>query len=188
MEENRNVDSGGEQRGEDDNGGRCDCTGDCFKGLNYWEQSMAKQRGYSRKLIREKKKHVCNIWQVCIAAAGSSCWLEEKYNQQVCCFVFNYTATEKREHGFLSYLASFIVCLPSWWLRCITVLFLQSSLWPLVICILLTILLSWMSQEINWIAWLKQGTKLIPGRWVLSLVHWDLQTFPLHPLFLGFAV
>lgn len=149
---------------------------------------MAKQRGYSTKLISEKKKHVCSVWHFCIAAAGSSCWLEEKYKQQVGCFVFDYTATEKREHAFLSYLASFIVCLHSWWLRCITVLFLQASLWPLMICILLTISLSLMRREINYISWLKQGTKLILARWVPSLVHWDLQSFPLHPLVLGFVV
>lgn len=101
------------------------------------------------------------------------------------CFVFNYTVTEEREHAFLSYLASFIVSLCSWWLRCLTVLLLQASLWPLMICILLTILLPQMRQEINWIAWLKQGTKLILARWVLSLVHWDLQIFPFHPLFLA---
>lgn len=44
MEENRNVDSGGEEGGKDDNGDRCDCTGDCFEGLRITENSQWQNR------------------------------------------------------------------------------------------------------------------------------------------------
>lgn len=44
MEENRNADSRAQEKGEDDNGDRCDCTGDCSKGLRITENGQLQNR------------------------------------------------------------------------------------------------------------------------------------------------
>lgn len=140
------------------------------------------------KIITEKKKHVCSSWHFCTAAAGSSWWLKEKEKQQVGCFVIDYTATEEKA-TCLSLLPCIIYSLPPQLLAEMYYCTISPS-FALTFDDLYSInnfaLLDAARNELNCL--MKQLTKLILARRVLSLVHWNLQTFPLYPLFLVFAV
>lgn len=139
------MDPGGEYRAEDDNGDRYECTGDWSKCLRFLESSQWQNRGWSKKLIGEKKKHMCSIWYFCTAVTASFCWLEEKYKQQVGCFNFDYIATE--EIGTcLSPLPCIIYSLPPQ-LVAENYFCTISPTFPLIFYNLYsTVLLSWMHQ------------------------------------------